>query len=226
MTSCSSTKRRRFSPKSKDLTPVVRELLQAGVPDGADINQLLALSSGIRVDQPQGGVDARIFGLEFAVQRRLDFLPGFLDGFGIFANVTVQDTKADLPVVLDDDTVAIFQVPFCNAPDIVSTMSLYYDKYGIDAALTYQIQDEQLVDFASPFTGPKFEQEFDQLDLNVKYKLPISHPDVVLSFGVNDLLNGGADSVSTETFGSQGTVLFSESEFIGRTFTFGASVRF
>ena len=49
---------------------------------------------------------------------------------------------------------------------------------------------------------------------------------MVLSFGVNDLLNGGADSVSTETFGSQGNVLFSESEFIGRTFTFGASVRF
>ena len=215
-----------FNTDVDSLPSVLQELLQQSTPEGQDLDTLLSLVGALDFVQPQGGVDARIFGLEFAVQRRLDFLPGFLDGFGIFANVTVQDTKADLPVVLDDDTIAIFEVPFFNAPDIVSTMSLYYDKYGIDAALTYQIQDEQLVDFGSPFTGPKFEQEFDQLDFNVKYTLPISYPDVVLSFGINDLLNGGADSVSTETFGSQGNVLFSESEFIGRTFTFGASVRF
>jgi TonB-dependent receptor len=38
--------------------------------------------------QPINGGNADIFGLEFAVQRQLDFLPGFWKGFGVYANYT------------------------------------------------------------------------------------------------------------------------------------------
>ncbi len=38
--------------------------------------------------QPINGGNATIFGFETAVQRQLDFLPGFLKGFGVYANYT------------------------------------------------------------------------------------------------------------------------------------------
>ena len=200
----------------------------------ADLGPLLDLVSDADVDLPQDGTDARIFGLEFQIQKRLDFLPGFLQGFGVFGNITWQDTEADIPLppVPDGDPLATLPdstgfatVPFFNAPDIVATASLFYDAHGIDAALTYQYQSELLSDFNNPFRGLLFEQDFDQLDFALKYTLPISRPDVVLAFGVNDLLNGGGDSVTTTTFGRAGNVLES-SQFLGRTFTFGASVKF
>jgi TonB-dependent receptor len=38
--------------------------------------------------QPINGGNAEIFGIELAAQRQLDFLPGFLKGFGLYANYT------------------------------------------------------------------------------------------------------------------------------------------
>jgi len=38
--------------------------------------------------QPVNGGNAEIFGIELAAQRQLDFLPGFLKGFGLYANYT------------------------------------------------------------------------------------------------------------------------------------------
>lgn len=38
--------------------------------------------------QPINGGNAEIFGVEIAAQRQLDFLPGFLKGFGLYANYT------------------------------------------------------------------------------------------------------------------------------------------
>ena len=40
------------------------------------------------ITQPLNGSNASLFGFEVAVQRRLDFLPGFLSGLGLYANYT------------------------------------------------------------------------------------------------------------------------------------------
>lgn len=46
-----------------------------------------------RITQPQNGGNADLWGAEFAVQRQLDFLPGFWSGFGIYANYTFTDSR-------------------------------------------------------------------------------------------------------------------------------------
>jgi TonB-dependent receptor len=50
-----------------------------------------------RVEQPQNGESASIFGLEFAAQSQLTFLPAPFNGLGIYANYTFSDSEAVFP---------------------------------------------------------------------------------------------------------------------------------
>ncbi len=59
-----------------------------GIYDGYEISQPW---------QPEGADPATIFGFEVNWQQQLTFLPGFLDGFGIYANYTYTKSTADLP---------------------------------------------------------------------------------------------------------------------------------
>ncbi len=52
---------------------------------------------GYEVYQSVNGGDATLYGFEVNWQQQLNFLPGFLDGFGIFANYTFVTSSADLP---------------------------------------------------------------------------------------------------------------------------------
>jgi len=45
--------------------------------------------------QPKNGDEVKIFGFELALQRQLDFLPGFLKDLGIYLNYTYTHSKAD-----------------------------------------------------------------------------------------------------------------------------------
>jgi len=45
--------------------------------------------------RPENGASATLFGFEFAFQRQLDFLPGFLKGLGIYANYTYTTSEAE-----------------------------------------------------------------------------------------------------------------------------------
>jgi TonB-dependent receptor len=45
--------------------------------------------------QPQNGSGAYLRGLEVAYQRQLDFLPGFLKGFGVYTNYTFNDSRVE-----------------------------------------------------------------------------------------------------------------------------------
>lgn len=43
--------------------------------------------------QPQNGGTANVYGLELSFQRQLDFLPGFLKGFGVYLNYTLTESN-------------------------------------------------------------------------------------------------------------------------------------
>jgi TonB-dependent receptor len=46
-------------------------------------------------EKPENGANANLYGVEVAFQRQLDFLPGFLKGFGVYANYTFTNSEAD-----------------------------------------------------------------------------------------------------------------------------------
>ncbi len=52
-------------------------------------------TTGFDVYQPLNGDDASIFGVEFAIQRKLDFLPGFLKNFSLYLNYTYLTSNAN-----------------------------------------------------------------------------------------------------------------------------------
>ncbi|MGC3972129.1 MAG: TonB-dependent receptor [Pirellulales bacterium] len=55
------------------------------------------IAAGDRWDfsQRRNGDGATVYGFEVAVQRQLDFLPGFWKGFGVYLNYTYTHSKAD-----------------------------------------------------------------------------------------------------------------------------------
>ncbi|WP_438988804.1 TonB-dependent receptor [Polaribacter sp.] len=58
-------------------------------------DSLGANTTGFDTKRPVNGDDASIFGLEFALQRQLDFLPGFLKNFSLYVNYTYLTSSAN-----------------------------------------------------------------------------------------------------------------------------------
>jgi TonB-dependent receptor len=83
---------------------------------------------GYEVEQPVNGGKATLFGVEVNWQQQFTFLPGFWNGFGIYANYTYTDSKADL--VGRDDTVLPGQ------SGDVANFALSYEKYGFQGRLS------------------------------------------------------------------------------------------
>lgn len=55
----------------------------------------IAVGDNWEFSQRRNGDGATLFGFEVGVQRQLDFMPGFLQGFGVYVNYTYTDSKAE-----------------------------------------------------------------------------------------------------------------------------------
>ncbi len=122
------------------------------------------------VSQPRNGAEATLFGFEFALQRRLDFLPGFLNNLYFYSNYTFTSSTADNPVLNE-------QVEGDEDIELPGTAP-----HTLNLALTYQ--DAQLVlgvtfNYSSPYLDP------DELDLTPgleRYYDKVTYLDVTGSF--------------------------------------------
>lgn len=54
-------------------------------------------ASGIMVKKYENASNAIVYGAEVTLIRKFDFLPGFLSGFGTNSNVTISDSRMDIP---------------------------------------------------------------------------------------------------------------------------------
>lgn len=52
------------------------------------------------VTQPQNGDSAEVYGVEFGIYHQFSWLPGWLDGFGFFGNVTLVESEAKIETVV------------------------------------------------------------------------------------------------------------------------------
>ncbi len=83
--------------------------------------------------QPEGADPATIFGFEVNWQQQLTFLPGFLDGFGIYANYTHTKSTADLPGRED--------AALPGQAGNTANFALSYQKAGFTAQFSINYQD-------------------------------------------------------------------------------------
>lgn len=90
----------------------------------------------IEITQTVNGDNANLKGFEISWQQNFSFLPGFLDGFGIYANYTYTDSEAELKDAAgyDGETVTI-ELP--GTSEQVWNAALTYSKYGFNGRIAF-----------------------------------------------------------------------------------------
>lgn len=172
---------------------------------GKDIDDVITYTNG---------QDATVYGLELNLVRQFTDLPGGLGGLGVYANATLQRSKAD-------PGGGIAKGDFFNAPEQIYTVAGTYQKYGIEATLAYGWRDRQAVRFSSYGTRI-VEEGYGSLDGQFRYALT---KDVKLFVNAVDILNEGDDPIVDERYG-EGSRYLEGATYSGRTVTFGVNLRF
>jgi TonB-dependent receptor len=135
-------------------------------------------------------------GVELTFDRKFNFLPGFLNGFGINSNISFFDSEATLLTQLRmNEKVRLFK-----QPDKTANLSIYYEKYGLFARLSYNLRGEylnsitagkdlieDLVDIGVPFSSMDiYVAETTRLDFTMRYKIT---PSMQIFFEAINLTN-------------------------------------
>ena len=208
--------------------------LSANDIDLPDVPEFSSLPDNVFVEvtQPVNSDDrARLWGAEFSIERRFDFLPGWWGGFGAFGNVTYADSEQTVvfSTQSDDDGFVELKAQLPGSPKYSGTAALTYEKYGFDSSLVYTWQDRRLVS-VEDFGLDSFESEVDTLDLRIAYNDRALDKEYTVFFEANDLLRGTDDAfVQREVGGVRGAPTYSgeNSQFFGgRNFVVGARVNF
>jgi len=124
-------------------------------------------TTGFEVFQPLNGDDASIFGIELALQRQLDFLPGFLKNFSVYVNYTHLSSDANGIRNEDGDERNDLDLP--NTSPNMFNGSLGYTDNKFSARLSANFSDS----YTDEIGGNSFEDRYyDQqffLDFNASF---------------------------------------------------------
>jgi TonB-dependent receptor len=120
------------------------------------------------------GGDGRLFGFEAAAQLQLEpwtgalGLPDWMGGFGISANLTLNDSKVTKPAL---GAVPARKVRLPGTSDVVYNAGAYYEKYGLSLRLQYQYRSTWLDGIADDLTdaGDTYWASDDELDFSARY---------------------------------------------------------
>ncbi|MEM8917356.1 MAG: TonB-dependent receptor [Pseudomonadota bacterium] len=198
-----------------------------------------AAGSQIPVSQPSNGRKAEVYGLELGLLHNFSYLPGILSNFGFIGNMTFQKTETDITLgtlqaedvlvltganQVGDELVQSFR--FFNSPEFIGNATLFYESRNLDAALSYRYTGLALEEIER-FGLSQFQQPRGFLDFDMDYTFRDAGPfsRLTLSFSASDILDTGRRPSVFETRGSS-TAFSDLGTFNGRTFTFGASLRF
>jgi TonB-dependent receptor len=91
---------------------------------------------GFEAFQPVNGGDGTLYGFELNWQQQLTFLPGFLDGLGIFLNYTYTSSSADLPG-REDETLP-------GQAGNTANVALSYQKAGFTGQVSLNYHDKYI----------------------------------------------------------------------------------
>lgn len=120
--------------------------------------------SGVDFIRPLNGDDAELYGAELSVNRRLDFLPGFWQDFGVIANATWMNSKMRIPG--RSDTVAI-----PRQADSLYNFTLYYDNGSFAARLAMNHKGDYIEEHGSSDTFDSYYGDYTSVDLSASLHL-------------------------------------------------------
>lgn len=126
--------------------------------------------------------EGRIYGVEMAAQLQLEpftedmGLPAWMGGFGITANLTLNNSEATKPAFLSNTGAVIVPERTVRLPgtsDTVYNIGGYYEKYGFSARLQYQRRSAWLDGIANDLTdaGDTYWAADEELDFSMRYAI-------------------------------------------------------
>ncbi|MCH7400302.1 TonB-dependent receptor [Belliella kenyensis] len=115
------------------------------IQDGGQFN-------GYQLVTPLNGESAFVYGLELAIQRKFDFLPGFFSDFGIYANYTYSQSEARIIVPVSRRIALPLQTPH------VYNIALQYDKNGFSAQISYNWRATWLDSVGGSVSAPSIQE--------------------------------------------------------------------
>ncbi len=114
--------------------------------------------------QPEGADPGTILGFEINWQQQLSFLPGFLDGFGVYANYTYTKSEADLPGREDTHRFQVKQ-------EVQLTLHLSYQKYGFTAQFSLNYQDKFVFEIGEDADHDVYYKDHLQFDFSANQEI-------------------------------------------------------
>jgi TonB-dependent receptor len=124
------------------------------------------ITRGFQITQPQNGQIASLFGIELSIQQQLTFLPGFLDGFGIFANYTFTTSNAIIPT--DVGSTRTISLP--GQSTNVGNLALSYEKYGFMARVAANYNGGFIAEVGTDANFDRFQDGSLRLDFSANYR--------------------------------------------------------
>ena len=141
------------------------------------------------------GGEGRVFGAEVAAQLQLEpwtndlGLPEWMGGFGITANLTLNDSQVTKPIIVNPTfTVPARRVRLPGTSDMVYNIGGYYEKYGLSVRLQYQRRSTWLDSIADDLTdaGDTYWAADDEMDFSARYAI---NKNFEIYFDATNLLN-------------------------------------
>ncbi|WP_350287264.1 TonB-dependent receptor [uncultured Croceitalea sp.] len=123
--------------------------------------------------EPVNGDTADLFGVEVNFSKKLDFLPGFLSGLGVFMNYTFVDSNSSFEFLDEDtgETLVREDVSFVGQADNIWNAALSYDLGGFSARASLNYNGRSLLSFSDDPEQDFFLEERYQLDINASQKI-------------------------------------------------------
>lgn len=125
------------------------------------------------------GDGGKLYGIELAYLQQWTFLPGPLDGFGFQGNIAFIGGSFDTPDRRGAD--------FPGTSDTVVNASIFYEKFGLSARLSYQWRSDWVDTLGGLGVGSSGDERraaYSNLDLAIRYQI---NRNVGLFFDANNL---------------------------------------
>lgn len=135
--------------------------------------------TNVRVSQDMNGDNAYLYGLEIGVNKKLDFLPGAWNGFGITGNYTYMHSEMTIPGRED-------KVRIPRQADHLFNACLYYEYKGFSIRGALNYKGAFIMNHGENKDVDEYFGAYTSLDFNASYKF---NPHFMVYVEGNNLLN-------------------------------------
>lgn len=120
------------------------------------------------VTQPVNGDDAILYGFELAWNQQLTFLPGWMNGFGIYTNYTFTDSETEfLWEGGDDPRTSVIPGQSKN----MMNASIGYEKYGFSGRISLNFAGEQILEVGKDADHDQWITNHTQIDFTASQQI-------------------------------------------------------